>query len=96
MLEFSISVFFVVVISVVYTEVLTAPGMLLDFWCRFLHNKIKKEWILKPLIDCVYCFGGQLALWSGFFIWNDYKLLTHFLFIVTVLFTIHIYKLIWN
>jgi hypothetical protein len=96
MLEFIISVFFCVAIAVVYTEVLTDSGMILDFWNRFLHNNIKKEWILKPLIDCVYCFGGQLALWSGFFIWNDYKLLTHFLFIVTVLFFIHIYKLIWN
>jgi hypothetical protein len=96
MLEFFLSVFFVVATAVVYTEVLPAPGMLLDFWDKFLHKHIKKEWILKPLIDCVYCFGGQLALWSGFFIWNDYKLLTHFLFIVTVLFTIHIYKLIWN
>jgi hypothetical protein len=92
MLEFALSVFFVVIISVVYTEILTAPGMILDFWSRFLHNHIKKEWILKPLIDCVYCFGGQLALWYGF-IWNDYKLLTHFLFIVTVIFFIHIYKL---
>jgi hypothetical protein len=96
MLEFSLSVFFVVAIAVVYTEVLTDSGMILGWLSKFLHNKIKKEWILKPLIDCVYCFGGQLALWSGFFIWNDYKLLTHFLFIVTVLFTIHIYKLIWN
>ena len=96
MLEFALSVFFVVAIAVVYTEVLTDTGMILGWWSKFLHNHIKKEWILKPLIDCVYCFGGQLALWSGFFIWNDYKLLTHFLFIVTVLFTIHIYKLIWN
>jgi hypothetical protein len=96
MLEFIISVFFVVAVAVVYTEVLINPGMILDWWDKFLHKHFKKEWILKPLIDCVYCFGGQLALWSGFFIWNDYKLLTHFLFIVTVLFVIHIYKLIWN
>jgi hypothetical protein len=84
---------FAAITAIVYTDVLTDTGMILDFWSRFLHNHIKKEWILKPLVDCVYCVGGQLALWSGFFIWNDYKLLTHFLFIMTTLFIIHIYKL---
>lgn len=95
MLEFTLSVFFVVAISIVYCDVLTDVGMILGWWSKFLHDHIKKEWILKPLVDCVYCFGGQLALWSGFFM-SDYKLLTHFLFIITVLFFIHIYKLIWN
>ena len=84
---------FAAITAIVYTDVLTDTGMILDFWSKFLHNHIKKEWILKPLVDCVYCVGGQLALWSGFFIWNDYKLLTHFLFIMTTLFFIHIYKL---
>jgi len=96
MLEFIISVFFVTAIAVVYCELLTAPGMILAGWDKLIHKYIKKEWILKPLGDCTYCFGGQVALWSGFFIWNDYKLLTHFLFIITVLFVLHIYKLIWN
>ena len=96
MLEFALSVFFVVAIAIVYCDVLTDVGMILGWWSKFLHKHIKNEWILKPLVDCVYCFAGQLALWLGFFIWNDYKLLTHFLFIMTVLFFIHIYRLIWN
>jgi len=95
MLEFTLSVFFCSIIAVVYCEVLMADGMLLDWWARIL-DRMKPEWIAKPLGGCTYCFAGQLALWSGFFIWNDYKLLTHFLYIITVLFVIHIYKRIWN
>jgi hypothetical protein len=93
MLEFTLSVFFCVAIAIVYCEVLMLDGMILDWWARVL-DKLPK-WIGNPLGGCVYCFGGQLALWSGFFIWNDYKLLTHFLFIITVIFFIHIYKRLW-
>jgi len=97
MLEFALSVFFVVATAVVYTEVLTAPGMILDWWCRWLHKLTSKEWILKPLIDCVYCVGGQIALWSyPIIFWHDYSFVLHFCFIMTVLFIINLYKNIWN
>jgi len=100
MLEFIISVFFVVAIAVVYCELLPAPGMLLAPWDKLIHKYIKKEWILKPLIDCVYCFGGQLALWSYPLICFRYEInydwLIHFCFIMTVLFIINLYKNIWN
>ena len=96
MTDLFLPAFFASITAIVYADVLTDPGMILGWWSKLLHDHIKKEWILKPLVDCVYCFGGQLALWSGFFIWNDYKLLTHFFYIVTVIFFIHIYKLIWN
>ena len=64
MLTFFLSVFFIVGTAVVYTEVLTAPGMILAWWDKLIHKYIEKEWILKPLVDCVYCVGGQMALWS--------------------------------
>jgi len=96
MLEFFLSVFFVVVTAVVYTEVLINPGMILDWWDRFLHKHIKKEWILKPLIDCVYCFGGQLALWTYLVMYyNQYNFVLHVCFIMSVLFIINLYKQ-WN
>lgn len=97
MLTFFLSVFFVVATSVVYTEILVNPGMVLAWWDKFLHKHIKKEWILKPIVDCVYCFGGQLALWSyPVIFWNDYSIILHFCFIMTVLFIITLYKNIWN
>jgi hypothetical protein len=97
MLEFFIYAFFIVAVAVVYCEVLLAPGMILDFWDKFLHKHIKSDWLLKPLGDCVYCFGGQLALW-GFILlfWGHYSVILHIGFVFTVLFVIHIYKMIWN
>ena len=87
---------FAAITAIVYTEVLTDTGMILDFWSRFLHNHIKREWILKPLVDCVYCVGGQVALWSyPVVFWNEYSVIYHFLYIMLVIFFIHIYKL-WS
>jgi hypothetical protein len=93
MLEFILAVFFVVVFTVVYCEVLTMPEMILGWWDKFLHDHIRSEWLLKPLGDCLYCFGGQVALWSFLFVFKDsYTVLNHLLFIITVIFILHIYN----
>ena len=77
--------------AIVYTEVLTDPDMILGGWAKFLHKYIKSDWLLKPLIDCVYCFGGQLALWGYLFVGNyDWK--EHFATVVLTLFYIHIWQ----
>lgn len=97
MLEFFLYAFFVVATAVVYCEVLTAPGNILGWWDKLIHRLIKNDYILKPLGDCVYCFGGQLALWSYLIMYfNMYNIFYHVCFIMTVIFFIHIYKLIWN
>ena len=83
--------------AVVWTEVLTAPGMVFGWLDRIIHDNIRAEWLLKPLGDCVYCFGGQVALW-GFLLINKggYDWLTHALFVSTTIFIIHIYCKVWN
>ena len=93
MLDFFLSAFFIVATAVVYTEVLTPPGMILAWWDKLIHDHIEKEWILKPLVDCVYCVGGQMALWSyPVIFWGEYSAILHFCFIMTVLFIINLYK----
>jgi hypothetical protein len=97
MLTFFISAFFIVATAIVYTEVLTAQGMILAGWDKWLHDRVKSEWLLKPLGDCVYCFGGQIGLWSyPVIFWSGYEWYLHFSFVMTITFIIHIYKQIWN
>jgi len=97
MLEIIIHIFLVVAFAVVYCEVLTSPGSILGWWDKLIHKYIKNEYLLKPLGDCVYCFGGQVALWSYLIMYfNQYNFIYHVCFIVTCIFIIHIYKLIWN
>jgi hypothetical protein len=86
---------FVAITAIVYCEVLMEDGMILSGWLRVLDSWPK--WIAKPLGYCVYCFGGQLALWSGFFLFysESFQIINHFLFIMVSIFFIHIYK-IWN
>jgi len=91
MLNLILPALIVVMTAIVYTEVLTAPGMILGWWDKWLHNRVKSDWILKPLGDCAYCFGGQLALWSYLFL-GVYSFWEHFAYIIFVIFIIHIYK----
>lgn len=82
-------------IAIVYCEVLTAPGMIFAWWDKLIHKYIKSEYLLKPLGDCVYCFGGQVALWGYFLVKSDYSLLEHILFVGLTIGLIHIYCK-WN
>lgn len=83
-------------VAVVYTEVLTAPGNILGWFDKLIHRFITNEYILKPLGDCTYCFGGQVALWGYFLVMSRYDWLEHILFVSFTIFIIHIYKQIWN
>jgi hypothetical protein len=48
----------------VFFEVLTAPGMIFEFWYKWLERLSKKaEWLAKPLGYCGTCFSGQLGFW---------------------------------
>ena len=42
-------------------------GMLLNPIYRYLDKRIKKEWLRKVLIDCMYCFA---SLWGSIVFWT--------------------------
>jgi hypothetical protein len=56
------------IIAYVYSKILTKPEMILGDAYGYLSQVAvdfpKTEWILKPLILCPLCVGGQLALWT--------------------------------
>lgn len=55
-------------IGYVYSVVLTEPDKALNWWYRFLDERIgRRKWLFFPLIHCDECVGGQLALWT--YIW---------------------------
>ena len=84
--------------AITYSEVLLAPGMIFERLGRILEQL--PEWLAKPLGDCVYCLGGQLALWGYVILAFQgqvvYNWLVHVLFVGLTIFFIHIFKLIWN
>ena len=87
--------------AIIYSEVLLAPGMILERLGRILEQL--PEWLAKPLGDCVYCFGGQLALWGYVILAVQgkivYSWLDHVLEVGLTIFIIHIYKIMeerWN
>ena len=49
--------------------VLMSPGMIFHFYAKLI-DKIKWDWLYKPLGGCLMCFSGQIATW--------YYLITHF------------------
>jgi hypothetical protein len=56
------------IIAYVYSKILTRPEMILGSVYGFLSQVAvdypSTEWILKPLMLCPLCVGGQLALWT--------------------------------
>ena len=55
----------VALVAWTFFEVLTAPGMLFEFWYKWLERLAAngKEWIAKPLGYCGVCFTGQIGFW---------------------------------
>jgi energy-coupling factor transporter transmembrane protein EcfT len=60
----------VALVAYVYSEILTAPGMLLNGWYNFAERTLKPE-LFKPLAGCYKCVAGQLATWH--YIYNYYQ-----------------------
>lgn len=56
------------VIAYVYSVLLTRNGMLLGVvygWLTQIEaERPAMEWLFKPLMTCVYCVSGQMALWT--------------------------------
>lgn len=59
--------FQIAVIAWVYSVKLTEPEMIFSGLMFHATNAQDRwpitKWILKPLITCVYCVAGQMALW---------------------------------
>lgn len=53
--------------AVIYRNFL-AYEEVLNWWFRF-GAKYEKRWFHKPIWGCVFCFGGQLALWVYVISW---------------------------
>ncbi len=86
------------IVAFVYSEVLTEPGMALN-WLFHLLNKLP-EFLFKPLIGCFKCVSGQMALWVFlYFNWNGYDLIAfgnHVFFISLTIIASWIVSKIWN
>lgn len=55
----------VAIVAWTFFEILTAPGMIFEFWYQWLErlNNRNMEWLAKPLGYCGSCFSGQLGFW---------------------------------
>lgn len=85
------------VFSYVYAIILTKPGKLLSPIVKiidpfFMQNGKFLKWIYDPIINCVYCNSGQVALWTYiFYYWgHEYNLFYHLGFISMSIMTVHI------
>lgn len=79
---------FISIFAFVFCHILTEEGMLFEWY----YNLIKRlpHWLFNPLGGCVYCFGGQVALWYYVFTFNTYSIIAHIISITLCIFFIHI------
>ena len=83
----------IAICSYVYVNILTEQGMILGWWYDLL--KKLPEWLFNPLVGCIYCVTGQVALWYYLFTyWNEYNLLTHIVYICLSIFAVEIIMII--
>jgi hypothetical protein len=92
--------FIVSVCAWVYAEILTDNGMLLNRFYNFIDEHLP-WWLAKPIITCVLCVGGQMALWLYLFlVWKfselQYDLLHHIIFVSFTIFYIKIIDKSWQ
>lgn len=93
-MEIIVFIIKVVVIAWTYTMVLTLPGHLLGpvkGWVTGWVNQHEwREYIMKPVILCPACVGGQIALWCWVFQEQTAPVLT-LLFVVCSVISINHY-----
>lgn len=80
----------IALIAYVYAVILTYDGMLFNgVYLRF--ERWFPEWLFYPLIGCVYCVSGQMALWYYLIkFWSEYNFIDHILFISITIFTVEL------
>jgi len=82
-------IFAVAIVAYVFV-ILTSPGMIFYFYYKLI-DKIKYDFIFKPLGGCNLCFAGQLALW--FYLikhFHSYNFFEHIFFISGTILTVMI------
>ena len=55
---------------IAYVFILLTEDKMIFAWYGRLIERIKSDWLYKPLGGCLACFGGQVAFW--------YYLIKHF------------------
>jgi len=72
-----------VVVYVVF--ILMSPGMIFDFYGRLI-ERIKWDWLYRPLGGCNLCLAGQTAMWTYLIKhFRDYNFFNHIVFISGVI-----------
>lgn len=65
------------VVGYVYSEILTAEGMILARFRDICEENLRRS-AFKPLIGCFKCVTGQLAMWLFIVVqWNSYNPIWH-------------------
>lgn len=68
LIELATLIYFIMVahflglVGVVYSIILTEPGMIFFNLYEKLQRKLP-VWLFKPVIGCALCVSGQMALW---------------------------------
>lgn len=71
--------------------VLMSPGMIFHFYARLI-DKIKWDWLYKPLGGCLMCFSGQVSFWYYLIThFREYNLFDHVVFISAVILIVMIF-----
>jgi hypothetical protein len=71
--------------------ILMSPGMIFSFYARLI-DRIKWDWLYKPLGGCLMCFSGQIACWYYLFTHlKGYNFFDHVVFISAVILIVMIF-----
>ena len=71
--------------------ILMSPGMIFSFYARLI-DRIKWDWLYKPLGGCLMCFSGQIAFWYYLFTHlRSYNFFDHIVFVSAVILIVMIF-----
>ena len=77
----------IAVFAVTFSCILIDEDMIFGFYGKLLNRLPDK--IAKPLGECAYCFGGQIAVWY-YLIIEPYNPFNHVFFVSTTIFITHL------
>ena len=71
--------------------ILMSPDMIFSFYARLI-DRIKWDWLYKPLGGCLICFSGQIAFWYFLFTHlQSYNFFDHIVFVSAVILIVMIF-----
>ena len=72
-----------------YVFILLTEDKMIFGWYGRLIERIKSDWLYKPLGGCLACFGGQCAFWYYLIAhFRTYNLFDHIWFVSAVILTV--------